>query len=493
MINPKNSKLKVTPVKRYKVAKYPSFEDPNPLEHPDTLPYPFSEKAFKLLCGLGFTGALLLGCTEETGKAYSEFISFVKRDTTTGNPFTEEMTGLPYRPSGFGTGLPSRVNRENAIEIINRVFREEGIALESMVDVEKDGVVVTAEGYNKEMQLGYVFIDYGRLGEDTVVDNGFSRKKRKFNDTYKSETRYPNIEHYKDKEGSGYKHLVKKDTPQNKAFINFIDEIYPTLGPLQKENRFKRANLTLRIQNTLEEIAPFYPTYTSDLRQSMEKPDRFSLDKLEKILSTVYALRQVGAVFPKLTESVLVTELINSIDQSDERWSKQINNLYVLIYLNKQINNPYKLRRSKNVASNTQNDRLEQLIEAVFTKSGTAQQEVFKEIEHVLNFNKIDLSEVKSIVKAAEEREYFLAPISYLNPRLTYPNVSRPTERQIQKIEQRLEEETDPMRRERTKKVLDEMKLKMKEKKIDPREKTLKTLEEQVRNYIHWSKGQMGY
>ncbi len=493
MIHPKKSKLKVTPVKRYKVAKYPSFDDPNPLEHPDTLPYPFSEKAFKLLCGLGFTGALLLGCTEETGKVYSEFISLVKRDTTTGNPFTKEMTGLPYMPASFGTGLPSRVSRENAIEIINRVFREEGIALESMVDVEKDGVVMTVDGYNEEMNLGYVFIDNNRLGEETVVDNGFSRKKRKFNDNYKNETRYPNIENYKDKEGSGYKHLVKKDTPQNKAFINFIDEIYPTLGPLQKENRFKRANLIYRIYNVLERIASFYPTYTSDLRQSMEDSDRFSLGKLEMILSTGHALRQVGSVFPKLTESILVTELISAIDQSDEKWDRQLNNLYVLIHLNRQINDPYELSHSKNTWNKTQNDKLLQLIEMAFTKSRAAQQEVFKEIEHTIDLTKIDLSEVKNITMAAEEREYFLAPISDRDPRLTNYYVYNPTNRDIKRTEKQLEKESDPKRKERLKKKLEAMEFIIKEKKVDPKEKPLKLLEEQVRKYIHWSKGQMGY
>ncbi len=493
MSHSKKNKLKVTPVKRYKVAKYPSFDDPNPLEHPDTLPYPFSENAFKLLCGLGFTGALLLGCTEETGKVYSEFISLVKRDTTTGNPFTKEMTGLPYMPASFGTGLPSRVRREDAIGVINRVFREEGIVLESMVDVEKDGVVVTADGYNEEMQLGYVFIDYGRLGEGTVLGNGFSRKERKFNDNSKKETRYPNIKNYKDKEGSNYKHLVKKDTPQNKAFIDFIDETYPTLASSEKETRFKKAYLIYRIYNVLEKIASLYPAYTTYLRQSIEEPDRFNLGKLEKILSTVYALQQVEAVFPKLTKSVLVTELISSIDQSDERWNKQINNLYLLIYLNKQINNPYKLRRLKNVVRNAQNDRLEQLIETVFTKSGIAQQEVFREIEHMLDFMKIDISEVKNIVAAADEKEYFLAPISQRDPRLIYYSSYRPTENQVKKFEQRFEKETNPKKKKILRKRLEEMKLRMKEKKIDPREKTLKMLEDQVRKYIHWSKGQMGY
>ena len=147
MKNSKKSKLKVTPVKRYNRAKYPRFDDPNPVDHPDTLPYPFSEKVIKILCGMGFTGALILSSPDEAEVFTPEVISLKKRDTTA-NPFTEKMTGLPYMPASFGTGLPSRLRREDAIGVINRVFREEGVSLDKMFDVKKDGVVVTADGYN---------------------------------------------------------------------------------------------------------------------------------------------------------------------------------------------------------------------------------------------------------------------------------------------------------------------------------------------------------
>ena len=94
MKNSKKSKLKVTPVKRYNRAKYPRFDDPNPVDHPDTLPYPFSEKVIKILCGMGL-GVLLLNSPDEPLDFVPEIFTLEKRDSTS-NPFSDKMIGLPY-------------------------------------------------------------------------------------------------------------------------------------------------------------------------------------------------------------------------------------------------------------------------------------------------------------------------------------------------------------------------------------------------------------
>ncbi len=480
MSHSKKSKLKVVPVKRYNRAKYPSFHDPNPIDHPDTLPYPFSEKVFKMLCTMGFTGALLLSSPDEAEAAATEDISLEKRDTMV-NPFTEKMTGLPYMPASFGTGLPSRLRREESIAVINRVFREEGVELDSMVNFEKDGVTVTANGYNEEMKLGYVYIGYNRYGEGTIRNNGRMNKKWEFNETYKPKMHYPSPNKYKNKNKYSYKSLVKEDKPQNKSFVYFIDNVYPTLGSLQKKNRFERAYLTFKIHNELDKIAPKYPVYVADIRKSMENPDRINFGKLEKIYFTLGILRQTGGTFPEYTESEMVRELIRTVDQSDKKWGKQMNNIHVLIGL-------------KRVADNEKNTALLKLIKASFAKSGKAQQDIFKEIESTLDFLKIDLWEIQRIDIAAEQNRYFLAPISQRDYRFTYKNFSRTISKEdIKIIEEQIDKITDPVKRENRRKWIERKKKKLTDNPLDPKTKSLKLLEEQVRNYIHWAKSQMGY
>ncbi len=481
MSHSKKSKLKVVPVQRYNRAKYPSFNDPNPIDHPDTLPYPFSEKVFKMLCSMGFTGALLLSSPDEAEAINPEVISLEERDTI-GNPFTEEMTGLPFRPASFGTGLPSRLRREDAIGVINRVFREEGISLDSMVNIEKDGVIVTADGYNEEMKLGYVYIDYMRLGKDARINNRNTYQEKKFNDEYVPNRRDEDLEYYTDKKSYAYKRISKETKPQSKNFIKFIDEIYPTLNPSYQKANLKKQYLIFSIRNELEKVEKVYPKFSANVFEYTEDTTNFNTTKLEKYLFTLQVLRQINGSREKMRDSPLVNELIKSIDQPDKKWEKQMNNIYILFGL-------------ESVASNAKNDKLQKLIEEAFITSGEARQETFKRIESVVDFMRVDLSEVKNIAAAADQNKYFLAPISQRDPRLTYMQDyrSQPSPERIKQLQERLGKETDQAKKERLQQMIDEQTLLLNEEKVDPKEKPLKLLEEQVRNYIHWAKSQMGY
>ena len=484
MIYPKKSNLKVTPVKRYNRAKYPAFDDPNPLDHPDTLPYPFSEKVFKILCSMGFTGALLLSSPEDAEAITPEVISLTEQDSLE-NPFTEQMTGLPFRPASFGTGLPSRLGREESIDVINRVFREEGIVLDSMVNLEKDGVVVKADGFNKEKKIGYVYIGYNRIGEGTMINNYNYYKTRKFNDEYVTPKRNNNVEKYVDKNGYVYKYLKKEKTAYHLAFLKFIDEVYPTLPPAKQLYTLESQYLIFTIQGQLENISESYPDFSTAIQEYIAGTEQLSNIKLEKKLTTLGILRRVKGSFPNLTESVLVKDFIASHDQSEKEWSVYYNNIQVLLDY-------------KRLANNENNDKLLKLIEQAFMESGEAQQRTFTAINCEVDLIKVDLSEVKNIASAADEKKYFLAPISHRDPRLTYHHgymrVSPENiKRLIAQFETQLETETDDKLRAELEKEIERFNKMLNEKQVDPKERPLKLLEEQVRNYIHWAKSQSGY
>src|SRR5688500_8795019 len=102
--------MKVEPVRRYRVPKYPSHLDPNPIDHPVPIPYPHRRELFAALLGL-------TACTADAPPPPS-------------NPFSIGYAGLPHRSLMFGTGAPSYVDDTLARETIERVFRREGFELE---------------------------------------------------------------------------------------------------------------------------------------------------------------------------------------------------------------------------------------------------------------------------------------------------------------------------------------------------------------------------
>lgn len=475
------SSLKVTPVKRYKTAKYPGFNDPNPLDHPDTLPYPFSEKVLKLLCTMGFTGALLLGSPEESEAAAPDVISLAEQDSLQ-NPFTEKMSGLPYRPASFGTGLPSRLRREESIAVIDRVFREEGIALDSMVNIEENGVVVTADRYNKDLKLGYIFMDYSRFGEGTMITSRTDLLPLKFNEKYKvRKGQYNHLNGYLDKGKYSYKNLSKKGLPPHMAFKKFIDDIYPNLDVSIREQTFINQYLIFSMRIQLAHIETDYPDFTEQLIQYFDSADDYSFEKLERLNVTLSVLKQVKQYFGDKADSAFVKELLATIDESEKKWRIATNNMYVLF-------------NRKRLAKNTESTALNELLHQAFTETGKEQQKIFTAIDCEVDLIKVDMSELKSILSAADQNEYFLAPISQRDHRFSYRSMFyRSSPEEIKQMEERLKTATDPIRQKQLKRHIEQQKAMLAKKEPTPREKTLIELETQVRNYIHWAKTQIGY
>jgi hypothetical protein len=61
------------------------------------------------------------------------------------------------------------VDADNAREVIDRVFRDEGFTLERNVAYDRDGMAFRATGFDPEHRIGYVLADWGNLDEDAVI------------------------------------------------------------------------------------------------------------------------------------------------------------------------------------------------------------------------------------------------------------------------------------------------------------------------------------
>ena len=171
-----SDEFRVSPVRRYRVPKYPSWEDPNPLDAPSAPPFPY-RKEFLAAIAATTLGASTLGAQALSGGAKA----------IAKNPFTVRVGGLPYRSSPYGTGQPQYMSESLARATIERVFREAGIRLESKHRIEvplgktRTGEFL-ADGYDPKKKVGYVYAKWDRCDESLMsgwMGSEFQEKVRR--------------------------------------------------------------------------------------------------------------------------------------------------------------------------------------------------------------------------------------------------------------------------------------------------------------------------
>lgn len=81
-------------------------------------------------------------------------------------PIKFRSLGYPHSYSAFGTGIPSRLQRENAIAIIDSVFSANQIELKPNYPIKSGDGNFIADGYNADTKMGYVWLD----GKNTASD-----------------------------------------------------------------------------------------------------------------------------------------------------------------------------------------------------------------------------------------------------------------------------------------------------------------------------------
>lgn len=157
--------LKVQAALKIYQAKYPSYEDKNPLLYPETRPYPFSHKFIKWASTGGLVSIMLFGGNQAQGQAQQDSLY---------NPFPLENAGVPYMPVMFGTGMPERLRSEEAIQTIRKAFADSGIELEENVWLKDEDVGVYLNGYNQEEEIGFLFMDYSNMDNSFLQDSPYA-------------------------------------------------------------------------------------------------------------------------------------------------------------------------------------------------------------------------------------------------------------------------------------------------------------------------------
>lgn len=169
----RSRELRVEPVRRYRVARYPSHIDPDPTTVPEKVPFPASGKFLAAIASLGLA-TTLTGCGESelpAGRAAEHQPSAPGGPgaAVLENPFRLELSGLPHRTSPYGTGVPAYIEEELARRVIERTFRAEGYHLKTDQPITDNGIAFVADGYDSDKQIGYVFADWQNLAGDAYM------------------------------------------------------------------------------------------------------------------------------------------------------------------------------------------------------------------------------------------------------------------------------------------------------------------------------------
>ncbi len=134
--------LQVKPLKRYRVPRYPSYSGKDPMN-------PISGTLSKM----GYYSAALLSAVG----LFSFTTDGDKKEAK--NPVRFSELGFPHTYAMYGTGLPDRLEREVATEIIEKVFKQNGIQLTRDFSIDVGNMAFQASGYNPEKGIGFVWLD----------------------------------------------------------------------------------------------------------------------------------------------------------------------------------------------------------------------------------------------------------------------------------------------------------------------------------------------
>jgi hypothetical protein len=160
----KKTPLSVSPVRRYRRPKYPSWQDKNPLEHPETVPYPLRKKVMHVLAASGIASSLVFAGTQCTEA--NPATKYGIHPDSLYNPFPFQVLGLPYHSPAFGTGQPERMKEKEIRSIIEKIAAEHGLHLQPDYLFQSGENVILLNGFDPEHKIGYVFISHERLDED---------------------------------------------------------------------------------------------------------------------------------------------------------------------------------------------------------------------------------------------------------------------------------------------------------------------------------------
>jgi len=483
----KKNTLNVKPLRRYNTPVYPSYLDKNPIEHPDTLPYPFTYKALQALAAAGILVGASCAPTEKVSGNTPNIPSDVAEQSSSVNlpiiensdepdaqqqdspvnPFTFEYLGVPFMPASFGTGLPSRLRSEEARTTINKVFEEEGIQLTKDYFYKKDSIAVALDGFNPDLNIGYVWVNWDNMGEGMIEDY--------FGTTQHSDIIHIPAFYYTLKYIYRLENLVQERIEYEKHVEKFhkpFEEIKKTAASEEKLSALKEMYLDMVINIKIKGNNRGSKSYCQNVspESSFEEKKRAYYNDL--------LIDRVKSASTHIENRTVIIQIADSILRIEDReeTKRQYKNLMEFLDINK-----------KEYYNKIENGPTKKILAIKDEKTLTKEIQAFG--FHHLD-KKLTLKEAQFLENTRGTGDDFIAPISVRDYRFSYqesygfPELTPEQEKKLMELREK-QGEHEYMKAFTEVINSDEIK--------DPKDEALKALETQVRQYIQWAKQQGGY
>lgn len=439
--------LEIKPVLRYSKAKYPRYSDPTPLDDPQALPYPFSQRMLEWAMTLG-----LLGATACQGEAQE-----------IANTFTFDKTGLPFVPAMFGTGLPDRLTGKEMREVVLRICQEEDLSIKEKVPWTHSDthfkMVFPITVFDVEKKIGFAILDRGNTDENSIIDETFNRRPEATLDATQLEWMWRQFA-----EGNpefsllGWLNLEKQAfwSKDEKAFYKLFNKA--TFSGLSEKEQEERKWLFYKIlfKNQFKhEVA----------RTFFNKPD------IEKALKEENWVALQQALDLNFFISLL-NELVNQ-----KEWKPKVMEQYIADQQAWLAENPGEQSNVTNILAELKNPffidpTVKTALQTLFKDYTLGWKEILSNVREKYQDSRFSLEEIKALDYWAEEKELFVAPVSFEDDRFKYFY----TEKELMKNEEISKDSTE-----------------LQHAKMMTKEAALKRLEESLRMYIRWAKHQGQY
>lgn len=438
--------LEIKPVLRYNKAKYPKYTDPNPLDDPKALPYPFSQRILDWAMTLGIFGVTACqGVSQEVG-----------------NTFTFDKTGLPYVPAIFGTGMPDRLSGKEMREIALRICQEEGLNIKENVPwvysdaYTKMGFTITF--FDAEKKIGLAILDHQNTEQNSIIDQTYSRIPKPVLNAAKLDGMWIQFaDGNPDFSLSGWLDMEKQALwdKDEKAFYKLFNKA--TFSGLSEKEEEDRKWLFYKI------------LFKNKFKH--EKNTFFNKPAIEK------ALKEENWI--ALQQALDLNFFINLLHKliHPKEWEPKTMEQYIADQEAWLAENPGRQSNATNVLAELKDlffidTTVKTALQSLFKGYRSDWKEVIWDIREKYQVSRFNLDEVKALDDWAEEKELFVAPISFEDDRFKYYY----TEKELMENE-----------------IISKNPTELQRAKMLVKEVALQRLEESLRMYIRWAKSQGKY
>ena len=438
--------LEIKPVLRYNEAKYPRYTDPNPLDDPKALPYPFSKRMLEWAMAAGIFGATSIeGMTQEVG-----------------NTFTFDQTGLPYMPAIYGTGLPDNLSNKEIREIVMRISKDEGLNVKENVPRRYSEAGFSLEFpisiFDEDKKIGFAILDFSNMDRNSIIHEAYKEIPKPAISAPKMKLMWEQFAHGKlDFFLRGWLDLEKQalwTKEENDFYKLFVKTTFSSLSTKeQREGEWLFYKMLIKDRFKKNEKT-FYtkPAIEKALQEENWLALQQALD-LNFFISLLHEFTREQEGDEKVLEQY-ITEQERWLAQNPGKSSNVTNGLA-------ELKAPFEVDAKVKTA-----------LQALFQKYNPKWKEVLLGILDQFQNSRFSLAEIKNLDYWAKEKELFVAPISFDDDRFKYYY----TEEKLMKNEALFKDSPELQRA-----------------KTMTKEAAIKRLEENLRLYINWAKSQGKY